>query len=68
MFSEPARAAQTSEEVVDTALRGLAQKRSHIISGWSNFFTTQSERFVPRSLITRVVGRMMRAQRDQNRK
>jgi short-subunit dehydrogenase len=67
-FKPPARVAQTAEEVVDTALRGLAQKRSYIISGWSNFFTTQAERFVPRSFITRVVGRMMRAQRDEYRK
>jgi hypothetical protein len=58
----PARASQTPEEVVDTALRGLAQGKSHIISGWSNFLMTQSERLVPRSLITRVVGRMMRSE------
>ena len=58
----PARISQTPEEVVDTALRGLAQGKSHIISGWSNFLMTQSERFVPRSLITRLAGRMMRSQ------
>jgi len=58
----PARISQTPEEVVDTALRGLAQGKSHIISGWTNFFMTQSERFAPRSLITRFAGRMMRAQ------
>jgi short-subunit dehydrogenase len=61
----PARISQTPEEVVDTALRGLAQGKSHIISGWTNFFMTQSERFVPRSLITRVAGRMMRAQQQK---
>ncbi|HLN98791.1 MAG TPA: SDR family oxidoreductase [Pyrinomonadaceae bacterium] len=58
----PARAAQTPEEVVDTALRGLAHGRSHIISGWTNFLMTQSERLAPRSLIIRVAGRMMRSQ------
>ena len=58
----PARISQTPEEVVDTALRGLVQGKSHIISGWTNFFMTQSERFAPRSLITRFAGRMMRAQ------
>jgi len=63
----PARVAQTPEEVVDTALRGLAQNRSHIISGWTNYFMTQSERLVPRSLITRVAGRMMRAQQRNSK-
>lgn len=63
----PARVAQTPEEVVDTALRGLAHKRSHIISGWTNYFMTQSERLVPRSLITRVAGRMMRSQQRNSK-
>ena len=58
----PARVSQTPEEVVDTAMRGLARGRSHIISGWTNFLMTQSERLAPRSLITRVAGRMMRGQ------
>jgi len=63
----PARAAQTPEEVVDTALRGLAQGKSHIISGWTNFLMTQSERLAPRSLITRVAGRMMRSQQKDGK-
>jgi uncharacterized protein len=66
-FKPPARVAQTAEEVVDTALRGLSKGKSHIISGWTNFLMTQSERLVPRSLITRVAGRMMRAQQQANR-
>jgi short-subunit dehydrogenase len=60
----PARMSQTPEEVVDTALRGLAHGRSHIISGWTNYLMTQSERLAPRSLITRVAGRMMRSQKQ----
>jgi short-subunit dehydrogenase len=59
----PARISQTPEEVVDTALRGLAQGRSHIISGWTNFFMTQSERLAPRSFVIRLAGRMMRSQK-----
>lgn len=61
----PARVSQTPEDVVDTALRGLARGRSHIISGWTNFLMTQSERLAPRSLITRVAGRMMRSQQEK---
>ena len=53
----PARVAQTPEEVVETAIKALNRGKSHIISGWTNFFMTQSERLVPRSLVTRVAGK-----------
>src|SRR5216683_330445 len=56
----PARASQTPEEVVDTALRGLASGKSHIISGWANWAMMEAERLAPRSLVTRMAGRMMR--------
>jgi short-subunit dehydrogenase len=59
------RVAQTSEEVVETALRGLAGRKSHIISGWRNFVMVETERLTPRSLVTRVAGRMMRGQFDK---
>jgi short-subunit dehydrogenase len=62
----PARFSQTPEEVVDVALRGLARGKSHVISGWTNFLMTQSERLAPRSLITRVAGRMMRSQQKES--
>jgi short-subunit dehydrogenase len=61
----PARASQTPEEVVDTALRALARGRSHIISGWINRTMTESERLAPRSLVTRMAGRMMRGRYDE---
>ena len=65
----PARVAQTPEEVVETAIKALNRGKSHIISGWTNFFMTQGERLVPRSLVTRVAGKMMRAQHgDQDGK
>lgn len=64
----PARVSQTPEEVVDTALRGLARRRGHIISGWTNFLMTQSERLVPRSLIIRVAGKMMRSEQQKAQK
>lgn len=61
----PARASQTPEEVVETALRGLARGKSHIISGWINRAMTESERLFPRSVVTRMAGRMMRGRYDQ---
>ncbi|HEX8746441.1 MAG TPA: SDR family oxidoreductase [Pyrinomonadaceae bacterium] len=56
----PMRGSQTPDEVVDVALKGLKRGRSHIISGWSNYLLTESERLVPRRLIARVVGKALR--------
>jgi short-subunit dehydrogenase len=61
----PARVSQSPEDVVDTALRGLSRGKSHVISGWTNFLMTQSERLAPRSLTTRIAGRMMRSQQEK---
>jgi short-subunit dehydrogenase len=61
----PARASQTPEEVVETALRGLARGKSHIISGWANRVMMEAERLAPRSLVTRMAGRMMRGRYDE---
>ncbi len=63
----PARVAQTPEEVVETAISGLNRGKSHIISGWTNFMMTQSERLAPRSLVTRLAGRMMRSQHEEKK-
>lgn len=61
----PARTIQTAEEVVETALRGLSRARSSIISGWSNRMMVVLERLVPRSVVTRAIGGVMRnARRD----
>jgi short-subunit dehydrogenase len=46
--------------VVDAALRGLARGKSHTISGWTNFFVTESERLLPRSAVVRIAGMMLR--------
>ena len=62
----PARVAQTPEAVVETALRALSRGRSHVVSGWTNFFMTEAERFVPRSVVVRAAGKMMRKQYDDN--
>jgi hypothetical protein len=61
----PARASQTPEQVVDTALRGLASRKSSIVSGLANFMMIEAERFVPRTLIVKVAGKMMRNQYDK---
>ena len=55
------RVAETPEDVVETALSGLARKKSHIVSGWSNFLMIESERLVPRSFVVRMAGKMLRS-------
>lgn len=62
MQRPPARIAQTPEAVVDAALRGLARGKSSVISGWTNLFMVESERLVPRSLVLRIAGNMLRSQ------
>lgn len=56
----PLRVAQTPDEVVDTALNGLRRRKSHIISGWTNYIMTESERLVPRWIVARIAGKAMR--------
>ena len=60
MDRPPMRGAQTPEEVVDAALRGMGRKKSFVISGWANLFMVETERIVPRSLVTRVAGKALR--------
>ncbi|HEV7844291.1 MAG TPA: SDR family oxidoreductase [Pyrinomonadaceae bacterium] len=56
----PLRAAQTADQVVDTALSGLKRGKSHIISGWTNYLMAESERLVPRWIVARIAGKAMR--------
>ena len=51
---------QTSEEVVEAGLNAVQNGKSSVISGWTNYLTAQLGNFVPNSLITRVVGSVLR--------
>ncbi|HEY0376228.1 MAG TPA: SDR family oxidoreductase [Pyrinomonadaceae bacterium] len=62
----PMRAAQTPDEVVDTALNGLKRRKSHIISGWTNYLMTESERLVPRWIVARIAGKAMRPKYEKD--
>ena len=61
MDRPPMRTIQTPEEVVEAALRGLSRKKSVVVSGWTNWFTVEAERFVPRTLVTKVTGKALRS-------
>jgi uncharacterized protein len=62
----PMRVAQTPEEVVRTALKGLKRGKSHIISGWTNYIMAESERLVPRWIVARIAGKAMRPKYGEN--
>lgn len=61
----PMRTVQTAEEVVDAALRGLARQKSLVISGWTNWLTVEAERFVPRSMVTKVAAKALRSRVEE---
>lgn len=61
----PMRTIHTPEEVVDAALRGLARHKTVVISGWTNWFTVEAERFVPRSMVTKVAGKALRSRFEE---
>lgn len=61
MQRPPARTSQTTEEVVDTALRALRRGKSSVISGWANRIMTESERVLPRQFVLRAMGAVMRS-------
>lgn len=57
----PGRASQTPEQVVDVALRALARGQGSVVSGWINRAAVLLERFVPRTIILRGIGAVMRS-------
>jgi uncharacterized protein len=65
MDHPPMRIIQTPEEVVETTLRALNRQKSMVISGWTNWFVVQSERIVPRSVVTRVAGKALRSRFEE---
>lgn len=65
MQRPPMRTAQTPEEVVETALRALKRQRPLAISGWLNLAMMQTERFIPRSWVTRITGKALRPKSDE---
>ncbi len=58
----PGTITQTPDAVVETALRALERGRGHVVSGWGNFLMVEAERLAPRSLVTRMAGKILRKQ------
>jgi hypothetical protein len=51
---------QSAETVARNGLRALAAGKSYVISGLGNYFGAQSQRIVPRRLVTRIAANMFR--------
>ena len=51
---------ESAEKVARTGLRALAAGKSYVISGRRNYLAAQSERLVPRRLVTKIAAKMFR--------
>ncbi|MFN2578913.1 MAG: SDR family NAD(P)-dependent oxidoreductase [Pyrinomonadaceae bacterium] len=65
MQRPPARTSQTVDQVVDTALRALKRGKSSVVSGWLNLLLVESERILPRSLVLRTAGAVLRSHSEK---
>ncbi len=54
------RPSETAEKVARVGLEALAAGKSSVISGFANWLGAETERFVPRRLVTRIAGSMFR--------
>ena len=57
---------QTSEDVVETALRGVKTGRTRIVSGFVNDLVSRFVTFVPNAVITRAMGKALRSSYQAN--
>lgn len=51
---------QTSEEVVETALKAVTRRKAVVVSGWSNYIGSVLGSLAPNSLVTRVMAKALR--------
>jgi len=56
---------ETAEKVVHTGLRALADGESYVISGFGNYMGAQSQRLVPRRMVTRIAANMFRPEKRE---
>lgn len=57
---------QTPEEVVETALQGVAGGRSKIVSGWTNYIGAVLGSMAPNALTTRFIAKAIRSKYQEN--
>lgn len=52
--------AQTAEAVVQASLSGLDRKQRHVTIGWQGWVSDIFSRFLPRSMVVRIVGKQVK--------
>lgn len=67
MERPPARVSQIPEDVVDAALRGLKRGKSSVVSGWTNYLMIETQRAVPRRLLLRAAGAVLRSHTEKGK-
>lgn len=58
---------QTSEEVVETALKAVKSGKSSVVSGWANYVGSVLGTFAPNALVTRVIGNVLRPKFEEKK-
>jgi hypothetical protein len=56
---------ETAEKVARTGLEALAEGRSYVISGLGNYLGAQSQRLVPRRMVTSIAAKMFRPNKQK---
>jgi uncharacterized protein len=56
---------ETGQKVARTGLQALAAGKSYVISGLGNYLGAQSQRIVPRRLVTRIAANMFRPEKNR---
>lgn len=59
---------QTSEEVVEAALKALEKGKTSVISGWGNYFMSRAGSIAPTRLVTRSIGGVLRRKVEKGKK
>jgi uncharacterized protein len=56
---------ESAEKVARTGLEALAAGKSYVISGLGNYLGAQSQRIVPRRMVTRIAAGMFRPEKNR---
>lgn len=56
---------ETAEKVARTGLQALAEGKSYVISGLGNYMGAQSQRLVPRRMVTSIAAKMFRPEKQK---
>jgi short-subunit dehydrogenase len=51
---------QTVDDVIDTAMKAVAQRKTKVVSGWANYIGSIAGTLVPNSLSSRVMAKALR--------